>query len=73
MGRSNNRAVYFERLKHNTGTPGEFVEALKKSPYRQHRIVAVGLALQLKQMSADVITKLKEKEESQDFAKKIMS
>jgi radical SAM superfamily enzyme YgiQ (UPF0313 family) len=53
----------------STGSAGEFVTALEKSPYRTHRRVAIGLRAQLNEMSAEAMKQLTKQEDSEAFKK----
>jgi hypothetical protein len=73
MGKSSKRDLYLQKVNATTTTAGEFVTAMENSPYSMHRRHAVNLRLMLNDMSAQAIDDLKFKEESAEFAKKIMA
>lgn len=51
MGRSNGRDLYFTRYIEPARTPEEYMEALKKSPYRTHRRMAALLKPQYDELN----------------------
>lgn len=67
MGNNNhNRQLYFDKYIRNTKTPEEYIEALKKSPYRTHNRAAERLAVMLNDM-------IMEREKNADTEKHIHS
>jgi len=72
MGKSVQRDRALQAAK-NADTPQGVIDALMKygTPYQKQ--VAKGLQKQLHEMSAQVIADLKQQEQSQEFAKKIMA